>query len=75
MPLAGVTVNLSSGVTNGSATATAAGDAAGIGTDTLINVTWVRGSEFADTLNGGAGNDVFIGGGGNDASTAAPGST
>ena len=64
---AGVTVNLSSGATNGSATSTAGGDAAGIGTDTLVNVNWVRGSEFADVLNGGAGNDVFTGGAGNDA--------
>jgi VCBS repeat-containing protein len=64
---AGVTVNLASGATNGSAVSTAGGDAAGIGTDTLINVNWVRGSEFGDVLNGGIGNDVFIGGGGNDA--------
>ena len=64
---AGVTVNLSSGATNGSATSTAGGDAAGIGNDTLIGVNWVRGSEYADVLNGGAGNDVFVGGAGNDA--------
>ena len=64
---AAVTVTLSSGATNGSATSTAGGDAASIGTDTLINVNWVRGSEYGDTLNGGAGNDVFIGGAGNDA--------
>ena len=63
---AGVTVNLSSGATNGSATSTAGGDAAGVGNDTLIGVNWVRGSEYADVLNGGAGNDVFVGGAGND---------
>ncbi|MDB5875949.1 MAG: hypothetical protein JWQ07_5391, partial [Ramlibacter sp.] len=64
---AGVTVNLSSAAGNGSATSTAGADAAGIGNDTLINVNWVRGSEFADILNGGGGNDVFTGGAGNDA--------
>ncbi len=67
--LGGVTVNLSTGAnlsTNGSAFSTAANDAAGIGTDTLINVNWVRGSEFGDILNGGTGNDVFVGGAGND---------
>jgi len=63
---AGVTVNLSSGSSNGSAFGTDAGDVANVGHDTLVNVNWVRGSEFADVLNGGAGNDVFIGGGGND---------
>ncbi|MGY4622578.1 VCBS repeat-containing protein [Bradyrhizobium sp. USDA 4486] len=63
---AGVTVNLSSGSTNGGAFGTDAGDVANVGHDTLVNVNWVRGSEFADVLNGGAGNDVFIGGGGND---------
>ena len=52
---------------NGTVTSTAGGNAAGIGTDTLINVNWARGSEHADVFNGGSGNDVFIGGGGNDA--------
>lgn len=71
--LAGVTVNLSSGpdaahlTTNGSAFSTAAGDAAGVGQDTLVNVIWLRGSEYDDILNGGVANDVFVGGGGNDA--------
>ncbi len=74
---AGVTVNLSSGATNGSATSTAGGDAAAIGSDTLINVNWVRGSEFADVLNGGTGaqNDVFTGGPATTPSTAATVST
>ncbi|KAF0188774.1 MAG: hypothetical protein FD165_2844, partial [Gammaproteobacteria bacterium] len=70
---AGVTVNLSSGATNGSATSTAGGDAASVGNDTLIGVNWVRGSEYADVLNGGAGNDVFVGGAGNDAATGGSG--
>ena len=52
---------------NGTVTSTAGGNAAGIGTDTLINVNWARGSEYDDVFNGGSGNDVFIGGGGNDA--------
>ncbi|MCA1476157.1 tandem-95 repeat protein [Bradyrhizobium sp. NBAIM08] len=65
---AGVTVTLSTGAnlsTNGSAVSTGPNDA-GIGTDTLIGVNWVSGSEFADVFNGGTGNDVFNGRAGND---------
>ena len=65
--LAGVTINLSSGATNGSAFTTGGGDAAGIGADTLINVIYGRGSEFNDIINGGTGNDVLLGGAGDDA--------
>ncbi len=72
--LAGVTVDLDSGT----AASTAAGDAAGIGSDTLSGVHNVIGSGFADSLTGSmtswwterfeglGGNDVIDGGAGND---------
>ncbi|MBR0772772.1 hypothetical protein JQ590_31335, partial [Bradyrhizobium diazoefficiens] len=68
--LAAVTVDLGAGT----ATSTAGGDAAQIGTDTLINVTGVVGSDFNDTLIGRNDSvndqfgfvDVFFGGKGDD---------
>ncbi|SDK25260.1 MULTISPECIES: VCBS domain-containing protein [Bradyrhizobium] len=55
---AAVTVNL--------ATGTASGDTS-VGTDTITGgVNSVQGSNFNDTLIGGAGNEQFFGGGGND---------
>ena len=54
--IAGVTVNLAAG------TAT---DGWG-NTDHLVNITAVRGTTFADSLLGGAGNDSFEGNGGDD---------
>jgi Ca2+-binding RTX toxin-like protein len=36
------------------------------GTDSFSQIEAVRGSEFADTLTGTAGNDILIGAGGND---------
>ena len=36
------------------------------GTDTLINIEEVRGSDYADTMTGGSGNDSFSGQMGND---------
>ncbi|MFM9847228.1 MAG: beta strand repeat-containing protein, partial [Hyphomicrobiaceae bacterium] len=64
---AAVTVDL----TAGTATSSAGGNAASIGTDTLTNVNSVRGSAFADTLSGANNGNflVFIGGGGNDTIT------
>ena len=67
---AAVTVDLGAGT----ATSTAGGDAAQVGTDTLINVTGVVGSDFNDTLIGRNNSvndqygfvDVFFGGKGND---------
>ena len=69
--LASVTVNLATGT----ATSTAGGNAAGIGTDTFIGVNSVSGSAFNDVLIGSAsatperfrglaGNDSIDGGGG-----------
>ncbi|HFQ14975.1 MAG TPA: DUF11 domain-containing protein, partial [Rhodobacteraceae bacterium] len=73
--LAGVTVDLDART----AASTAAGDAAGVGSDTLgSNVRFVQGSNFDDTITGGStswhvekfeglgGNDAIDGGGGND---------
>jgi VCBS repeat-containing protein len=68
---AGITVDLGTG----SATSTDGGDAAGIGTDSLVSIENVIGGDFADTiignnadnrLEGGKGNDTLLGGGGND---------
>jgi VCBS repeat-containing protein len=60
---AGVTVDLSLG----SAHSTGANDAANVGTDTITGgVNSVQGSNFNDTLTGGAGNELFFGGGGAD---------
>ena len=62
---AGVTVNLSTGPQN----------TVGAGTDTLVNISNLTGSHFADTLtgdgnanilSGNGGNDILFGGGGND---------
>lgn len=44
---------------------TASNDGQG-GTDTLMNINGLWGSNFADTLSGGAGDQWFIGEGGND---------
>jgi Ca2+-binding RTX toxin-like protein len=52
----GVTVNLATGT---------ASDGWG-GTDTLIGISQVRGSNFADTLTGNGGNNLIEGQGGND---------
>ncbi|MCK1698913.1 VCBS domain-containing protein [Bradyrhizobium sp. 144] len=60
--LAAVTVDLSLGTAHG----TAAGDLAGIGTDSFTGVFSVAGSAFGDTLIGDAGSNMFVGNGGND---------
>ncbi|MEI7748025.1 MAG: VCBS domain-containing protein [Chlorobiaceae bacterium] len=68
---AGITVDL----LNGTAGTTAGGDAAGIGTDSLVSIENVIGGDFADTIignsvdnrfEGGKGNDTLVGGGGSD---------
>ncbi|MDD5333965.1 MAG: hypothetical protein PHS32_09475 [Rhodoferax sp.] len=59
-----VTVNLTLGTATG----------AGIGTDTLISIENVYGSQYADTLIGGAGNDLLYGQNGNDTLTGGAGS-
>jgi Ca2+-binding RTX toxin-like protein len=56
----GVNVTLTAG--GGSATG-------GGGNDTLINITGIGGSAFADTLTGNNASNSFFGGGGNDAIT------
>ncbi|GGI24311.1 beta strand repeat-containing protein [Bradyrhizobium guangdongense] len=67
---AAVTVDLSLGTAHG----TAAGDVAGVGTDTITGgVNSVQGSNFNDTLTGGAGNELFFGGGGADTISAGGG--
>ena len=54
----GVTVDLVAGTASG----------AGVGTDTLIDIDAVRGSDFADTITGGANDEFeqFIGAAGSD---------
>jgi Ca2+-binding RTX toxin-like protein len=59
--LAGVTVNLATGV----ATSTV-GTSAGIGTDQLISIESVTGGNFDDRITGGDGDDFLRGGAGND---------
>ena len=59
---AGVTVNLTTGTSFGSAP----GDVAGVGTDTFTGVNRVRGSEFNDTILGDSSNNILEGRGGND---------
>jgi VCBS repeat-containing protein len=60
---AGVTVDLGAGTARG----TANGDTAGVGFDTITGgVNSVQGSNFADIITGGTGNDTLFGGGGND---------
>ena len=60
--LDGVTVDLNSGVSHG----TAAGDVAGVGNDTFTGVNAVRGSASADVIVGDAGSNTLDGQGGND---------
>jgi Ca2+-binding RTX toxin-like protein len=60
---AGVTVDLTAGTGHG-------GDAEG---DTLIGIEGVRGSDFADHLYGGAGDDLLGGEGGDDVLWGGPG--
>ncbi|WP_249141166.1 Ig-like domain-containing protein, partial [Bradyrhizobium manausense] len=76
--LDGVTVDLAAGNSHG----TAAGDLAGVGTDTFTGVNAVRGSAFADvilgdananTLDGRDGNDRIAGRGGADTLTGGNG--
>jgi VCBS repeat-containing protein len=68
---AAVTVDLSLGTAHG----TAAGDVAGVGTDTILGgVNSVQGSNFADTIIGGSGNDILFGGAGNDTISGGGGS-
>jgi VCBS repeat-containing protein len=68
---AAVTVDLSLGTAHG----TAGGDVAGVGTDTITGgVNSVQGSNFADTLIGGGGNEIFFGGSGNDTISGGGGS-
>ncbi|MDN5003916.1 VCBS domain-containing protein [Bradyrhizobium sp. GCM10027634] len=67
---AAVTVDLSLGTAHG----TAGGDVANVGTDTIIGgVNSVQGSNFNDTLTGGAGNELFFGGAGDDTISAGGG--
>ena len=68
---AGVTVNLASGT----AFSTLAGDAAGIGSDTITGgVNNVQGSNFDDLITGGTGNETLSGGTGNDTINGGSGS-
>src|SRR5207237_639967 len=52
---AGVTVNLTTEQARGAD-----------GNDTLVNIPYVAGSAFADTITGNADNNLLIGGAGND---------
>ena len=60
--LDGVTVDLATGNSHG----TASGDLAGTGTDTFTGVNAVRGSSFVDFIFGDAGNNTLDGQAGND---------
>jgi VCBS repeat-containing protein len=72
----GVTVDLRYGTVGyGTATSTAGGDAAGIGTDILYDIEnivgggyndMITGNDVANKLEGGKGNDTLTGGKGND---------
>jgi Ca2+-binding RTX toxin-like protein len=67
---AAVTVDLSQNTAHG----TAGGDVANVGTDTITGgVNSVQGSNFNDTLIGGAANESFFGGSGIDAINAGGG--
>jgi len=83
--LAGVTVTMTSAGA-GTAHGTDPGDIADVGTDTFTGVSAVRGSDFADVIDGSAnpagtaetlegrgGNDVLIGGAGADTLTGGAG--
>jgi Ca2+-binding RTX toxin-like protein len=59
---AGVTVDLTTGHSFG----TAPGDLAGVGTDTFTSVNQARGSEFNDVISGDSAANVLEGRGGND---------
>ena len=59
--IAGTAVNAT--ISNGSGTALNDGQG---GTDTLVNINGLWGSNFNDELNGGQGDQWFRGGGGND---------
>ena len=59
--LAAVTVSLATGI----ATSTV-GSSAGIGTDELIGIDWVTGSNFNDTITGSDFSNILRGGAGND---------
>ncbi|MHA4870659.1 Ig-like domain-containing protein [Duganella sp. PWIR1] len=52
----GVTVNLATGTAN----------AGSQGSHTLLNIEYVAGSAFADSITGSDGDDLILGGGGND---------
>ena len=76
--LAGVTVDLNAGISHG----TASGDVAGVGNDSFVGVTSVRGSNFADAifgddnanaLEGRDGDDRLSGRGGTDTLTGGNG--
>ncbi|WP_279626403.1 beta strand repeat-containing protein, partial [Stappia indica] len=61
--------NLSSGITytsNNGTNLSGTVTGTGIGTDTLVGVSEIRGTDYDDVFNGGAGNERFILRGGND---------
>ncbi|MCZ7660304.1 MAG: cadherin domain-containing protein [Xanthobacteraceae bacterium] len=58
-------VSATGGVTADIAAGTASGNAS-VGSDTFMGVSRIRGSNFDDTIAGGAGNNVLEGQGGND---------
>jgi Ca2+-binding RTX toxin-like protein len=62
---AAITVNLST-TTTGTATSTAGGDAAHIGTDTLTGIENIIAGNFNDTLTGSSANNALTGEGGSD---------
>ncbi|MCJ8336420.1 MAG: hypothetical protein MJH10_19660 [Epibacterium sp.] len=61
----GITYN-STGGSKHSGTVVVNGSGSNSETDTLTNVSEIEGSKFADTYNGGAGDERFITGGGDD---------
>ncbi|SOB96085.1 beta strand repeat-containing protein, partial [Stappia indica] len=61
--------NMSSGITytsNNGANVSGTVTGTGIGTDTLVGISEIRGTDYDDVFNGGSGNERFILRGGND---------
>jgi Ca2+-binding RTX toxin-like protein len=69
---AGIVVNLT--LANNQVHSAGAGDPAGIGTDTLVNMEAVLGTDFDDVMTAGTTGITFAGGGGNDTLTGGAGS-
>jgi Ca2+-binding RTX toxin-like protein len=70
--LAGIVVDLT--LASGQVSSAGPDDAAGVGTDQLIDIEAVRGSGFDDVMTGNSGDNILDGGSGNDTITDGAGS-